>query len=77
MVGGDDGVPLNGFESIAPAAVEEGISFSQYSKYVESLRKDAFRLTEFKQSRIKGEVDIIRPKIIFSPFPMMAAGRQR
>lgn len=69
VVGDDNGIPLNGFESIAPALLEEGISFAQYSKYVESLRKDAFRLTEFKQSRIKGEVDVTRPKILFFSIP--------
>jgi uncharacterized membrane protein YfhO len=57
------GKAFNMADTATPFSVE------QYGRYVEVLRKDTLAITQFKESDIKGTINLSAPKILFFSIP--------
>jgi len=44
-------------------------TFDKYAEYVNELKKDSLKITQFKESNIKGEITLVTPKILFFSIP--------
>ena len=51
------------------ADTASSFSFDIYGQYVKDLKKDSLTITQFKESNIKGDIQLATPKILFFSIP--------
>ena len=69
VIANDDNDLLSANKKFNLADTASSFSFDIYGQYVKDLKKDSLTITQFKESNIKGDIQLATPKILFFSIP--------